>query len=94
MRQENEEPVDYSAQEKDYLLRTYQHYFPQESVKMAFSFAGVRPLIQSAKDHSKTTREYAMHSQGKLLTVLGGKLNTSMALAKKVAEKIEKEIMN
>lgn len=94
VRQGIEEPVVCLDQEQDYLLSAYQHYFPQVSAKLAFRFSGVRPLIQSAKDPSKATREYALHRQGKLLTVLGGKWTTSMALARKVAEKIENENVN
>lgn len=91
VRQGIEEPVVCSEQEQDYLLTAYQHYFPQASATLAFRIAGVRPLIKGAKDPSKATREYALHHQGKLLTVLGGKWTTSMALARKVAEKIENE---
>lgn len=88
VRQGIEEPVVCSAEEEDYLLCAYQHYFLQASAKLACSFAGVRPLIKSAKNPSKATREYALYREGKLLTVLGGKWTTSMALARKVAEKL------
>lgn len=88
VRQGIEEPVVCSEQEQDYLHRAYQHYFPQASAKLSFSFAGVRPLIKSAKDPSKATREYAVHRQDKMISVLGGKWTTSMALARKVAEQV------
>ena len=77
-----------SEKEQDYLLRAYEHYFPRASGKVVSCFAGVRPLIKSAKDPSKATREYVLHQQGKLITVLGGKWTTSMALARKVVKKV------
>ncbi len=39
----------------------------------------------SAQDPSKATREYAIHRTGKLVTVLGGKWTTALALADKVS---------
>lgn len=88
VRQTLGEPVQCSAQEREYLLNAYKHYFPNQATKVEATFAGVRPLIKSAKDPSKATREYALHRQGQLLTVLGGKWTTSLALARKVAIEI------
>jgi glycerol-3-phosphate dehydrogenase len=45
-------------------------------------------LLRSAQDPSKATREYAIHRTGKLVTVLGGKWTTAMALADKVGHTI------
>lgn len=87
VRQTAAEAVTCSIQEQDYLMNAYRYYFSgQANVMLASSFAGVRPLIKSAKDPSKVTREYAVQRQDKLITVLGGKWTTSMALARKVAE--------
>lgn len=89
VRQDIRDPVACSEQEQNYLLRAYHYYFPQAGSRLVASFAGVRPLIKSAKESAKATREYALHRQDNVITVLGGKWTTSMALARKVAKKME-----
>ena len=53
---------------------------------MVSSFAGLRPLLYSAEDPNKTTREYAIHRTERLISVFGGKWTTALALADKVAQ--------
>jgi glycerol-3-phosphate dehydrogenase len=88
VRQTLDEPVQCSADEKTYLLNAYAHYFPSSTAEIFETFAGLRPLLYSAADPNKATREYAMHHNGKLTTVLGGKWTTALGLAKKVSETI------
>jgi glycerol-3-phosphate dehydrogenase len=85
VRQTLDEPVACSPEEQTYLLNAWAYYFPENRPKVIGTFAGVRPLLRSAKNPSKATREYAIHRTGKLVTVLGGKWTTSLALADKVA---------
>ena len=90
-RQTLHEPIACSAAEEDYLLAAYQHYrnAAAPSPTVASRFAGVRPLIYSAADPNRATREYALEQQGRILTIIGGKWTTSMALAGKVAAQIK-----
>jgi glycerol-3-phosphate dehydrogenase len=87
-RQTLDEPIACSAQEQDYLLQAWQHYFPQVTAHVTHAFSGLRPLLYSAKDPSKATREYAIHHDGQLISVLGGKWTTALALAQKVTQAI------
>lgn len=90
VRQGLDEAMACSAAEEAYLLAAYQHYRDQSAPMPAVvsRFAGVRPLIYSAADPNRATREYALEKQGRILSVIGGKWTTSMALASKVADKV------
>ncbi len=85
VRQSLDESIECSDFERNYLLAAYKHYWPNSNAKVSQSFAGLRPLLHSANDPSRATREYAIHRTGKLITVLGGKWTTAMALAEKVS---------
>lgn len=87
VRQQLDEPVIVSEEERDYLLHVYQYYFPnQELPEVLDSFAGVRPLLKSHSNPNKASREYAIERQGKLTTVFGGKWTTARALAEATLE--------
>lgn len=88
VRQELDAPIVCSEQEQSYLLAAYSHYFPNEKPQVIDTFAGLRPLLRSAQDPNKATREYAIHRKDKLITVFGGKWTTALALADKVAHAI------
>lgn len=87
-RQALDEPIKCTQAEEDYLLLAYRHYFPTSTPIVVDRFAGLRPLLYSAQDPNKATREYAIHRTDKLVTVLGGKWTTAMALAERVSESI------
>jgi len=87
-RQGLQDPITCSKSEHEYLLNAYLHYFPGSYPVVSGSFAGLRPLLYSAKDPNKATREYAIHRSGKVISVFGGKWTTAMALAEKVTQKI------
>jgi glycerol-3-phosphate dehydrogenase len=80
-----------SEEEREYLVGAYNHYFHTgiglEDVVQ--SFAGLRPLLRSAEDPGRASREYAFQCNRKLVTVFGGKWTTARALAKKVTKEIE-----
>jgi len=82
-----DEPVQCSEVERNYLLSVYHRYRRVESHTECDveDFSGLRPLLYNAKDVSRTTREYLVHRTDKLVTVLGGKWTTSLALAEKVS---------
>jgi glycerol-3-phosphate dehydrogenase len=86
-----ETPIRCSEQEAEYLVGAYNVYFRErESVSdIRDSFAGVRPLIRSAANPSRLSREYAIERRGKLITVFGGKWTTSRALAHRVSHELD-----
>jgi glycerol-3-phosphate dehydrogenase len=88
VRQTLDQPLHCSDEEVDYLIQAYRHYFPQACIEIESTFAGLRPLVKSASDPTKATREYVIEQQDKITTVLGGKWTTAMALARKIKEKV------
>lgn len=86
VRQSLDEPVICSPEEERYLLAAYHRYRPGAAPVVTGRFAGLRPLLRSADDPSRATREYALHRSGRLVTVFGGKWTTATALAAKVEE--------
>ena len=88
VRQTLNDSIQCSAEEEVYLIGAYSHYFPNSRPVIMETFSGVRPLVFSAEDPTKASREYVMHHDGKLTTVLGGKWTTAMALARKITETI------
>ncbi|MBU1962818.1 MAG: FAD-dependent oxidoreductase [Gammaproteobacteria bacterium] len=88
VRQLLNEPITCTEEEEAYLLHAYRHYFPASEPLVTERFAGLRPLLYSAQDPNKATREYAIHRTENLITVLGGKWTTAMALARTVSQRI------
>jgi len=80
-----------SVEEIDYLLAAYHHYFTETvaAADLRETFAGLRPLVKSAADPSRATREYVLERRGQLITVFGGKWTTACALARKVRHLVE-----
>ncbi|MDA3821219.1 MAG: glycerol-3-phosphate dehydrogenase/oxidase [Bacteroidales bacterium] len=90
-RQDLTEDIKPSQQEIDYLINAYNYYFKRPITKQDItqSFAGLRPLVKSALDPSKATREYAIQSNQNLITVFGGKWTTARQLAIKIAAQVQ-----
>lgn len=88
VRQSLDAPVVCEDDERTYLMRFFRHYFPHrdDSGCVVETFAGVRPLLRSARDPNQATREYAVHREGALISVFGGKWTTACALARRVSE--------
>lgn len=82
-----------SAEEIRYLLDSYNAYFSEQisQANIHETFAGVRPLIKSASDPSRATREYVLEKNQKLINVFGGKWTTARALARNVRKIMEKQ---
>lgn len=89
-RQTLEGAVCCTDEETRYLTEAYDAYFrsPIRSHEIVERFAGLRPLIRSASNPQKTTREYAVERCGRLVTVFGGKWTTARALGERVASEI------
>ena len=96
VRQSLAEPIACSAQERDYLLQVYNHYFqpPRQAQAVLDQFAGVRPLLGGSANASTASREYQLHWQGQVLTVSGGKWTTARALAKSVTRQVQQSQHN
>jgi glycerol-3-phosphate dehydrogenase len=92
IRQTLEQPIRCSEAEAKYLVKVYNSYFnDSKSVNdINHSISGVRPLIRSAKEVHKTTREYALDTQERIVTVYGGKWTTARALGQKVVNAVAK----
>jgi len=91
VRQRFDEPVVCSDEEMTYLLAAYNHYFRHKVMARDVTgrFAGVRPLIRSASDPVRVSREYVIERQGRVVSVFGGKWTTARALARKTVKEIE-----
>ena len=90
VRQGLAEPIACSEAEAAYLVKAYNAYMrePKRVEDIVASFAAVRPLIRSASDPGRASREYALERQGRLLTVYGGKWTTARALGQRVARAV------
>jgi glycerol-3-phosphate dehydrogenase len=89
--------VQPSAEEIDYLLRSFLHLFPEARVSrndIHYAFAGVRPLPFSPKKNpSVVSRKHYLHDHtadgaAQMISVIGGKLTTAGSLARECAAKI------
>ncbi|PIP98579.1 MAG: FAD-dependent oxidoreductase [Shewanella sp. CG18_big_fil_WC_8_21_14_2_50_42_11] len=89
-RQTLNDDIKPSEQEIDYLINGYNHYFttPINKQNIIQSFAGLRPLIKSADNPNKGTREYALQQNQNLTTVFGGKWTTSKALSINICKRV------
>jgi glycerol-3-phosphate dehydrogenase len=87
VRQSLDDPISCTPDEYRYLRRFHDGLMrePLSDSEIVESFAGVRPLIRSAADPSRATREYELEVQGRILTVYGGKWTTARALGERVA---------
>lgn len=85
----NDEDIEYLLKESNRYLKTE---LARKDIKEVF--IGTRPVIKSAKDPSKMSREYKLdlHRIGKnrVLHIYGGKLTTFPSLAKRVVELLVK----
>jgi len=91
VRQDSPERPQPSEEEIHYLLTAYNAYRnePATAANIRHAFAGVRPLIKSAINPTRASREYAIEQQGQLITLLGGKWTTARALARNVRQLME-----
>src|SRR5579864_5051895 len=89
--------VQPSADEIDYLLRSFFHLFPQTRLThddIHYAFAGIRPLpFSPKKSPSAVTRKHYLHDHSpdgaaQMISVIGGKLTTAGSLARECAARI------
>ncbi len=77
-----------SNQERDYLLEGYNAFFCDKKSEQDIisGFSGLRPLLSSAADPNKASREYEIERINCLINVWGGKWTTARSLARKVVK--------
>jgi glycerol-3-phosphate dehydrogenase len=88
------EPLDgvhASEEEIDYLITRFNRYMTEPITRddVASTFAGVRPLVGRATNPSAIDRDFRVVRSGNLINVFGGKMTTFMALARKVALRVD-----
>lgn len=90
-RQQLNEEISCDPHEVEYLLSAYNHYFIRQADESAVidTFAGIRPLIKSASDPRKATRDYAIERVNRVITVFGGKWTTARALGLSVVKEVQ-----
>lgn len=83
--------IEASPEEIAYLVARYNRYFrePIGEADVAGTFAGVRPLVGRATNPSAIGREYRVVRHGNVVNVFGGKMTTFMALARRVALRVD-----
>lgn len=86
-----QDPIECSLEEQEYLLTAFKEYFPDQNSRLVGSFSGLRPLLKSASNPTMATREYAIEHHQFVVTILGGKWTTAMALADKVSKHINSQ---
>jgi len=84
-----------SREDVDYLLRSFNYYFPTVNLSDAdiiSSFAGLRPLVyQPDKPASAVTREHIVfEAPGNVFNIVGGKLTTYRRMAEDLLNFIRK----
>lgn len=87
VRQKIDEPIICSEKERADLIAFHDSIcrVPLHLNEIRSTFAGLRPLVRSADDPSRATREYVLERQGAILTVFGGKWTTARRLGLQVA---------
>ena len=80
-----------TAEEVRYLIDRFNRYFrdPISASDVQSAFAGVRPLVGRATNPSAIDRDARVVRNGNIINVFGGKMTTFMALARKVALRVD-----
>ncbi len=83
--------------EVDYLLQTFQEYFPDTkltSEKILSAFAGLRPLrFEEGISADDVSREYQIfESPSRFFTIIGGKLTTYRTMAKELTDRMARTL--
>ncbi|MBV8518090.1 MAG: glycerol-3-phosphate dehydrogenase/oxidase [Acidobacteria bacterium] len=91
VQRESPDGVHASEEEIEYLIARYNRYFrePLPRADVASTFAGVRPLVGRAANPSAIGRDFRVVRDGNMVNVFGGKMTTFMALARKVALRVD-----
>jgi len=88
VRQRLDEPIECSADESNYLQELFHFYFAGRDANVCRKFAGLRPLVRSYANPNRASREYAIETHERVVSVFGGKWTTARALGLRVAETV------
>lgn len=91
MQKESPDEVQATGEEIDYLIGRFNRYMRQPLSRddVQSTFAGVRPLVGRSTNPSAIGRDFRVVRRGSLINVFGGKMTTFMALARKVALRVD-----
>lgn len=92
VRQSLLDPIECSAEERQYLLSSYNMFFakPIEESDIETTFAGVRPLVDAGLSSHEQRRGATVETRDRVVTIFGGKWTTSRALGREVADAAER----
>lgn len=91
LQKESPDRVHATEEEVQYLIERFNRYFrtPITPGDVRSTFAGVRPLVGRASNPSAIGRDFRVLRDGNVVNVFGGKMTTFMALARKVAMRVD-----
>ena len=91
VQRESPDSVHATDDEIRYLIERFNRYMstPISRIDVRTAFAGVRPLVGRATNPSAISRDARVVRKGTLVNVFGGKMTTFMALARKVALRVD-----
>lgn len=91
----NPDTVCITQEDRHYLLKAYNHYFPahtQQESSILDSFVGLRPLFnfnQHGSSPSEKSRDFRiLESSSGLFTLVGGKFTTHRAMAEAAVDRV------
>lgn len=92
VRQMLDEPIRCSDAERDYLITAYNAFFtePISTHDVHATFAGVRPLVHAGRSAHAQRRGERIETNGRVVTVFGGKWTGARALGERVARRAER----
>lgn len=92
VRQSLLDPIECSAEERQYLLSSYNRFFaePIADNDVETDFAGVRPLVEGGLSPHEQRRGARIETHGRVVTIFGGKWTTARTLGRRAADAAEK----
>jgi len=85
-----EEPISASESERELLQDLVARHLPawaETARQKGCFFVGLRPIVHSADDVSRASRDAVFRRHGQLITVFGGKWTTARALAERLVHR-------
>lgn len=92
VRQSLTDPIECSAEERQYLLSSYNTFFaePVTDSDVETTFAGVRPLVDAGLSPHEQRRGAIVETRGRVVTIFGGKWTTARTLGRQAADAAER----
>lgn len=86
--QQLSDPIEASQVERDFLIQLVERYVPQwqqNAQRRGRWIAGLRPIVRSCGNVSRSSRDAAIRRHGQVISVFGGKWTTARSLAARLA---------